>query len=75
LPPPNGKQYAPYELAINATAGSVVVGVIVAILLGQLDYNTWVAIAGATLWLKLFALFALSRHAHGIAPARADKPS
>jgi len=26
----------------------------------------WTAVAGVTLWLKVFASFALSRHAHGI---------
>ena len=28
------------------------------------------AVAGSTLWIKLLASFALSRHAHGIAPAK-----
>ena len=29
--------------------------------------DTWTAIAGSTLWCKLFADFALSRHAHAAA--------
>ncbi|MDG5975635.1 hypothetical protein H010_10256 [Hydrogenophaga taeniospiralis CCUG 15921] len=70
LPPANAEKYAPYEMAINGIAGVVMVGVIVAVLLGQLDYDTWVAIAGSTLWLKLFASFALGRQAHGLGPGR-----
>lgn len=70
MPPANAEKYAPYEMAINLLGGVTMVVVIVSVLLGQLDYDTWVAIGGSTLWLKLFASFALSRHAHGIGPAR-----
>jgi ABC-type phosphate transport system permease subunit len=73
VPPDNAERWAPYELAINAVAGTVIVCVIVLVFLGQLDYDTWVAIAGSTLWIKLFASFALGRHAHGIGPGRKDK--
>jgi hypothetical protein len=45
--------------------------VIVAVALGQLDYDAWTAIAGSTIWCKFFASFALSRHAHAAA-ARAS---
>lgn len=65
VPPPDAARYAPYEMAINMLGGVVLVVVIVSVLLGQLDYDNWVAIAGSTLWIKLFASFALSRHAHG----------
>lgn len=75
LPPANAEKYAPYEMAINGIAGVAMVGVIVAVLLGWLDYDTWVAIAGSTLWIKLFASFALGRQAHGLSPGRkATKP-
>ena len=75
LPPANAEKYAPYEMAINGIAGVAMVGVIVAVLLGRLDYDTWVAIAGSTLWIKLFASFALGRQAHGLGPGRkATKP-
>lgn len=74
LPPPDAEKFAPYEMAINLIGGAVMVVVIVAVLLGQLDYDTWVAIAGSTLWIKLFASFALGRQAHGIGPGR-NKPA
>jgi len=73
VPPPNAEKYAPYEMAINMIAGVIMVVVIVAVLLGQLDYDTWVAIAGSTLWVKLFASFALGRQAHGLGPGRKEK--
>lgn len=68
LPPPNAEKYAPYEMAINFIGGTVIVAVIVIVLLGLMDYQSWIAIAGSTLWIKLFASFALSRQAHGLGP-------
>lgn len=62
--PPNPEKFAPYEMAINLVTGVVVVGVIVSVLTGELDYSTWSAIAGVTIWTKFLASFALSRHAH-----------
>lgn len=62
--PPNPAKFAPYEMAVNLVAGVIVVVVIVAVLLGNLDYSTWSAIAGSTIWCKFFMDFALSRHAH-----------
>ncbi len=62
--PPNPKTFAPYEMAINLVAGVVLVCVIVAVILGAWDYDTWSAVAGSTIWCKFFASFGLSRHAH-----------
>ena len=62
--PPNPEKFAPYEMAVNLIAGTVIVVVVVAVSLGQLDYATWSAIAGSTIWCKFFFDFALSRHAH-----------
>ena len=84
VPPPNAEKYAPYEMAINAVGGVVIVGVLVAVLGFQaLAADDWIAIAGVTLWGKLLASFALSRQAHGLGPKTkakkgapsTDKPS
>lgn len=84
VPPPNAEKYAPYEMAINLIGGVVMAGVLVAVLGFQaLASDDWIAIAGVTLWCKLFASFALSRQAHGLGPKTkakkgapdADKPS
>ena len=50
--PPNPEKFAPYEMAINLVAGSVIVCVIVAVVAGFWDYSTWSAIAGSTIWCK-----------------------
>jgi small-conductance mechanosensitive channel len=65
--PSNPARFAPYEAAVNLVAGVVTMVVIVSVLLGQLDYSTWSAIAGSTIWCKFFMDFALSRHAHASA--------
>lgn len=62
--PADPEKFAPYEMVVNLIAGVVVVTVIVAVLMGQLAYGTWTAIAGSTIWCKFFASYALSRHAH-----------
>lgn len=65
--PPNPEKYAPYAMIINLIAGVVAAVVIVGVALGQIDYNTWTATAGSTIWCKFFLDFALSRQAHGAA--------
>ena len=49
VPPPNAEKFAPFEMIINLIAGTVATVVIVSVALGQLDYNTWTAIAGSTM--------------------------
>jgi hypothetical protein len=67
LPPQNPERYAPYEMLLCLFCASVLIGVLVAVLGFQaLARDDWMAIAGITLWTKLLASFALSRHAHGI---------
>jgi len=74
LPPPNPEKYAPYEMALNLIGGAIMVVVLVAVLGFQaLTDDQWIALAGSTLWMKLFLSFALSRHAHGGIAALARK--
>lgn len=63
-PPAHPERFAPYEMAINLVAGVLVVSVIIAVIGGHWDYDTWSAVAGSTIWCKFIASFALSRHAH-----------
>lgn len=70
LPPSDPEKYAPYELMINLIGGIVIVMVIGVVLLGLLEYQAWIGLAGSTLWVKLFASFALSRQAHGLGPKK-----
>ncbi len=65
--PADSARYAPYEMAINLVCGVVMAGLLVAVLGFQaMEREDWIATAGVTLWMKIFASFALSRHAHGI---------
>jgi len=64
VPPENPKKYAIFSLGLNLVAGIVIGFVALLIIIIALDYDTWTAIAGTTLWMKLFADFILSRHAH-----------
>jgi hypothetical protein len=66
-PPADAGRWAPYEGAINALAGVVAVCVIAGVAAGALDYDTWTALAGTTIWCKFFASFALGRRAHASA--------
>jgi hypothetical protein len=66
--PPHPEKYAPYAAAINLTAGSITLCVIFGVIAGSFHYDTWTAIAGTTLWMKLIFDFILSRHAHPIVP-------
>lgn len=63
-PPSNPEKYAPWALLINLVAAGVLIFVIIGIVSGSLEYETWSAIAGSTIWLKIILDFALSRHAH-----------
>ena len=73
VPPPNAEKYAPYEMAINLIGGTIIVVVIAMVLLGLMEYQAWIAVAGSTLWCKVFASFALSRQAHGLGPKTKPK--
>lgn len=64
ISPPNPAKFAPFEAAVNLIAGIIAVTVVLGVLIAQLDYETWTAIAGTTIWCKFFASFILSRHAH-----------
>ena len=63
-PPPYPEKVAPYVMLVNLLAGCVAVVVIFGVALGQLDYNTWTAMAGSTIWCKFLLDFAISRFAH-----------
>ncbi|MCF8199402.1 MAG: hypothetical protein K9J42_11595 [Sulfuritalea sp.] len=69
-PPENPKKFAPYAAAINLIGGGIVVGVILGVVSGEMEYQTWSAIAGSTIWMKFIFDFILSRHAHPIVPAK-----
>lgn len=70
VPPAQPRKYALVCGMLNLVAGLAVLYVIVGILLGRFDYDTWTAMAGITIWSKLFLDFAISRQAHGFGAGR-----
>lgn len=64
MSPVNPKKFAPYTAATNLIAGAVTVGVIFLVVFVGVDYETWTAIAGSTIYMKFIFDFIISRHAH-----------
>ena len=62
--PPDPARFATAEALINLAAGVAAVYVIVNVIGFGMPFDSWTAIAGSTIWCKLIASFALSRHAH-----------
>ncbi len=62
--PSRPRRFAPWAALINAVAGGIAVGVIVSVLVIGTPFESWTAVAGSTIWMKLIADFILSRHAH-----------
>ncbi|MCM2290367.1 MAG: hypothetical protein NDI67_15185 [Sulfuritalea sp.] len=71
--PPNPAKLAPFAAAINLVGAGVMMAVIVGVVTGHYAYETWSAMAGITLWFKVFADFILARHAHPIVPRKRAK--
>jgi hypothetical protein len=63
-PPENPARYWKLSTLINLVSGVVLVSVILQIIFMGMAYETWTAITGITIWMKLFAEFIISRHAH-----------
>ncbi len=62
--PANPEKWAPLAGLLNLAAGGMAVWIIGCVLMGRLPYETWSAMAGITIWGKIFADFILSRQAH-----------
>lgn len=62
--PPNPAKFAPFDMVANLVAATVVLSAIIGVVGASLAKDEWTAIAGITIWCKLFFNYALSRHAH-----------
>lgn len=62
--PPNPKRWAPATGIVNLAAGSMAVVIIIGVVLALFPYKVWSALAGSTLWIKIFADYIVSRQAH-----------
>lgn len=70
-PPPNPEKFAPYTAIENLVGGIVIACVIVGVLTASLEYETWSALAGVTIFFKIIADFIISRHAHPVVRRKA----
>lgn len=80
--PPNPEKWAPATGIVNLAAGIVALATVVGVLLTFAGvpnyfspYKTWSAIAGSTIWIKVFADYIVSRQAHPFVLGRKKKPS
>jgi len=64
VPPPDPERYAKYSILINLIPGAVIAALILIVIVFGLKYQIWTAVAGTTIWVKVFSEFILSRHAH-----------
>ncbi|WP_305046284.1 hypothetical protein [Geoalkalibacter sp.] len=73
VPPENPKKWAPITGMLNLTAGLIALWIIVGVPLfiatgiriGPFhQFDAWSAMAGSTIWIKIFADFIVSRQAH-----------
>jgi len=80
--PPNAQKWAPVTGIINLSAGTVGFLILLSvplygftgISLGSLhEFKTWSAVAGSTLWIKVFADYIVSRQAHPFLLGRKKK--
>ena len=62
--PPHPKKWAPLVGIVNLAAGSVAIWIIIGVGMGYFYYETWSAMAGITIWCKIFMDFIISRQAH-----------
>ncbi len=62
--PTNPEKWAPITGILNVAAGGMAVWIIIGVVMGHLPYETWSAMAGITIWSKIFADFIVSRQAH-----------
>jgi len=64
LPPANPKKWAPFVGLLNLACGGMAVWIIISVVLGLYSYQTWNAMAGLTIWGKIFTDFIIRIQAH-----------
>lgn len=62
--PKNPQKFALPSALINLIAAGLVTLAILGVLSGEMAYETWSALAGSTIWMKIIFDFIIRRHAH-----------
>lgn len=61
--PPNAARYAPFTGSLNFVAGLIMIYTIGSIIISGMAYETWSALAGSTIWMKIILDFVIGRQA------------
>jgi cytochrome c biogenesis protein CcdA len=69
--PPNAERYAPFTAVVNIIAGLSLTFVILSVVMFGIfgivwlnpDFQSWVAVAGSTIWMKIIFDFIISQQA------------
>lgn len=75
LPPANPKKWAPYVGLLNLVCGGAAIWIIISVVLGLYPYDTWSAMAGMTIWGKIFADLIIRFTAHPIQFGKKKAPA
>ncbi|MFZ9244463.1 MAG: hypothetical protein ACO22S_05100 [Burkholderiaceae bacterium] len=62
--PDRPERFAPFAGSVNLIAAALLSYVVFGILVQAMHFDTWSAIAGSTIWMKMIMDFVLRRHAH-----------
>ncbi|HQS61448.1 hypothetical protein [Polynucleobacter sp. es-EL-1] len=62
--PQNPRKFAPFVGILNLLGGLILTYDIIGVVFMGLPYETWSAIAGSTIWMKIIFDFIIRRHAH-----------
>jgi hypothetical protein len=62
--PENPERFAPFSGTVNLIAGALITYTVFGIVVLAMPFDTWSAIAGSTIWMKMIMDFVLRRHAH-----------
>lgn len=62
--PKEPKKFAPYVGLLNIIAAALLSAAVYGVITGSMAYETWSAIAGSTIWMKIIFDFIIRRHAH-----------
>ena len=63
-PPENPERFAPFSGSVNLIAAALITYTVFGIIVQAMPFDTWSAIAGSTIWMKMIMDFVLRRHAH-----------
>ena len=62
--PDNPERFAPFSGSVNLIAAALITYTVFGIIVQAMPFDTWSAIAGSTIWMKMIMDFVLRRHAH-----------